>query len=299
MALSQCNCFTDLHQRELTQHGSVSFPFACYHDDLPLQTVPWHWHEEWEFAIVSQGTVEILLENTRFFLHTGEGIFINSRALHAAEPASSERCRLHSAVFHPRLVGGSADSFFHQTLVQPLLSGTALRYVILRKEIPWQASVLDLFQRAWTVVAREQEDFENSTRYYLSRALRELIRQFPQLTVPLTSRELQDASRIRSLLEFVEDHYREELTLEDIARSENISVSACLRCFHKMLGTTPVQYLKQLRLGKAAEQLQATRHTVQEIALDCGFNDVSYFTRAFRQRYRQTPKAYRQARQTP
>lgn len=295
MALSACNTVTDLHQKELVEHGSMAFPIACYHDDLPLQTVPWHWHEEWEFAIVSEGCLEFLLENVRVRLNQGEGIFINSLALHAVEPCSS-RARLHSAVFHPRLIGGSADSFFHQSLVQPF-KDSPLRYVILRPQFTWQAQVLKGLHSAWEAAVEEGDDFENTVRYQLSRSIRLLIRHSSELSAPLSPREQVDAVRIRAMLEYIEDHFQSDLTIKDIARSVAISDSVCLRCFHQMLGTTPMQYVKQLRLAKAAEQLISTSQSVREIALRFGFNDVSYFAKAFREKYRQTPRAYRQARQ--
>ena len=50
--------------------------------------------------------------------------------------------------------------------------------------------------------------------------------------------------------------------------------------------------VKNLRLEKAAEILKTTRKTAKEAALDCGFNDVSYFTKAFRERMGVTPGEY-------
>ena len=55
------------------------------------------------------------------------------------------------------------------------------------------------------------------------------------------------------MLRFVEEHYAEELTVERIAASVALSESACLRSFRQMLGITPIQYVKQFRVEKAAE----------------------------------------------
>ena len=57
MALSACNTETDSAGRELTVHGTAAFPIACYHDDLEAAPVPWHWHEELELLIASEGGV--------------------------------------------------------------------------------------------------------------------------------------------------------------------------------------------------------------------------------------------------
>ncbi len=293
MALSPCNTTTDLHQRELVEHGSIAFPIACYADDLYVDSVPWHWHEEFEYAIVTAGEPDILVENSRIRLHPGEGIFINAQALHAVETLPMAPGNLHSAVFHPRLVGGNLDSIFWQKLVQPMVRDSALRYVILRPEVTWQRQVLMCFASAWQAMAQETEDYENLVRYQLSKALRLLNQNCPIIAQSPSEQERVDADRIRGMLAFIDAHYTEDLTIDAIAGSISVSASVCLRCFRQILGTTPIQYVKQLRLEKAGELLQNTAKTAREIALDCGFNDVSYFTKSFREKTGMTPRAYR------
>ena len=78
-----------------------------------------------------------------------------------------------------------------------------------------------------------------------------------------------------------------------IAASAAISPSECLRCFHDMIGTTPNQYLRDQRTQRAAELLCGTGLQVSEIAAQCGFQDASYFARAFRQVYGCGPTEYR------
>ncbi len=56
MALSLCRTTVDDSAREL-KHGTAAFPIACYHDDLQTEPVPWHWHEELEVLVVSEGTI--------------------------------------------------------------------------------------------------------------------------------------------------------------------------------------------------------------------------------------------------
>ncbi len=60
---------------------------------------------------------------------------------------------------------------------------------------------------------------------------------------------------MKQMLRFVEEHYSEELTVQLIADSVALNESACLRSFRQMLGITPIQYVKQYRVEKAAELL--------------------------------------------
>ena len=88
----------DAAGREQTQHGSPLFPIACYAEDLSCYSVAWHWHEEFEFILAALGPIHVDVNKTRLTLQTGQGVFINSGALHAVEPAEG-RALLHSGVF--------------------------------------------------------------------------------------------------------------------------------------------------------------------------------------------------------
>ena len=122
MALSVCRTVIDDFARELLKHGTAAFPIACYHDDLQTEPVPWHWHEELEVLVVSEGTILATAAGEKYRLEKGEGLFINAGVLHGDWPLNAGPCRLHSMVFHPRLVGGSPDSVFWQKYLQPLLT---------------------------------------------------------------------------------------------------------------------------------------------------------------------------------
>ncbi len=127
MALSVCSTKTDTQGRELIEHGSPLFPIACYHDNLAGEEVPWHWHEDLEAAVVSEGRTIIAAGTENYTLSKWDAFFINGGVLHAMWDADHSGSRYHSIVFHPRLVGGSVDSIFWQNYIQPLL-GSDRRY---------------------------------------------------------------------------------------------------------------------------------------------------------------------------
>ena len=89
MALSICDTETDAAGRELTAHGTAAFPIACYHDDLEAAPVPWHWHEELELLIASEGRVLAAAAGEKYQLDEGDGIFINAGVLHADWPLAA------------------------------------------------------------------------------------------------------------------------------------------------------------------------------------------------------------------
>ena len=104
--------------------------------------------------------------------------------------------------------------------------------------------------------------------------------------------EQRREERIKQMLTFIREHYAEDINTRKIAESAMVSESECLRCFRGMLGTTPIQYLKEYRLEKAEELLRTSKMKVSEIGDRCGFREMSYFARSFRQRYGVVPSEY-------
>ena len=271
MALSLCRTTVDDSARELMEHGTAAFPIACYHDDLQAEPVPWHWHEELEVLVVSEGMILATAGGEKFRLEKG---------------------RLHSMVFHPRLVGGNPDSVFWQKYLQPLLTDPSRPCAVLRPTVDWQHEAIEDMERAFRAVVNEIPGYEFKTRAALSEMIFQLVSHAPAVQA-MPKKALRNADRIKTMLQFIQEHYAEDISVEQVASSASISPSECLRCFHDMIGTTPNQYLRDQRAQRAAELLCGTGLRVTEIAMQCGFQDASYFARAFRQVYGCGPTEYR------
>ena len=296
MSLVPCSAGADPHGRELSAHGTARFPVACYRDDLYLEDVPcpWHWHDELEAVMVSQGEVQVTAGGETFSVSAGGGFFLNSRGLHNVRDRSGRGFRLRSVVFHPRLVGGSADSVFWQDYLQPLLSPRAPAFVRLDPGIPWKREALAAVETAWSSAEREPPDCVFRIRAALSELVFQLVTHLPVEPGPIPEKVLREEARMKNMMRFIQAHYREELTVARIAASISVSESECLRCFHATIGTTPIQYLRQLRVQKAAELLAGSDRKISDIGEQCGFREMSYFTKTFRELMGCTPSRYRE-----
>lgn len=293
MALSACNTKTDPQGRELIEHGTALFPVACYHDNLAVEEVPWHWHEALEVAVVTEGRSVMAAGTEKYVLSKGDAFFINGGVLHAMWDADNSRSRYHSVVFHPRLVGGSVDSIFWQDYIQPLLDTPSLKSVIFDSTAPWHQEAADAIETAWQSCVAELPGYEFSVRAALSQLIFLLSSHHPVPRSLPSEKALRDGERIKIMLQYIQEHYSVELTTAMIAGSAMISESECLRCFHNTIGTPPIKYVKQFRIQEAARLLAATNQKIADIGAQCGFPDTSYFTRTFREMKDCTPGEYR------
>ena len=295
MNYSTCPCQMELDEtgRERITHGTPAFPITCYQDVARRMDVPLHWHQEWEVIYIVDGSCVAAVGNQRFTLSAGEGIFINSGILHGCREAEGTGCIFHSIVFHPRLVGGGLDSVFHQRYIQPLLEHPEFRIQILRPGISRQKTALKAMEQAWQLCVGEAEDYEFQVRTELSMLILQLCRNMPAAHPRAGSRSLREEERIKAMLTFIHQNYGQHIDTSRIAASALISESECLRCFRSTISTTPIQYLKEYRIQQAAAMLTGTQDKVSDIAARCGFQDMSYFSKTFRQKYGYSPVEYR------
>ena len=299
MPTATCYVQTDHQGRELAQHGSEQFPIAFYADDLALETVPWHWHDEIEAILVESGTVLVSAGTENYLLKVGEGCFINGGVLHAvwnADEGNAE-CRIRSMVFHPRLVGGSEDSVFWTDYVQPLLADRFPKSICLKEGVRWDREVMSQLDGAWKAGVQALPGYEIQVRYALSQMMFLLkSHSHPQQKRP-SEKAIRDGERIKAMLQFIQENLSSELTIAQIAGSVTISESECLRCFRNMIGTTPIQYVKQLRIQRAEELLLETELKIADIGEQCGFQEMSYFAKTFRRMRGCTPSEYRRQKE--
>ena len=99
------------------------------------------------------------------------------------------------------------------------------------------------------------------------------------------------------MIDFIKKNYAQELTLDNIAGSANVSISKCSRVFKEYTRMSPITYLNNFRINMAASMIIKSSETISSIAMECGFSSQSYFNRLFLKEYGVTPKEYRHKKQ--
>lgn len=258
--------------------------------------IPWHWHPEMEINLVTAGEESILADGKNFHLKPGQGIFINSGVLHGSEAIQEqekEPTHHSSILFQASVVGGASGSVFWQKYLGPLAAAPECRCIPLLGEQEWERQALAYAREALDAWHLKKPGYELVVRAALSQIIFLLKENCVQHAPAPSERELRDAERIKTMVDFVRSHREEPITTKEIAASAAISVSECLRCFHRMMDLTPQEYLKQHRMRHATTLLEQTNLPIAQIGMACGFEDMSYFARVFRAQHGCTPSEYR------
>lgn len=101
------------------------------------------------------------------------------------------------------------------------------------------------------------------------------------------------SERMPSIIRYIHQNYNEPISLQSLAEQFHFSVPYLSKLFKKELGLNFLDYLNQVRVGHAVEDLETTSHAIAQIAFEHGFSSLASFNRAFQDIYGQTPSNYR------
>lgn len=284
---------TDDTLREIVHHGNDSYPFAYYPEDIwefDFHCVDWHWHHELEFLSVSESTVLCLVGEDRIELSQGYGLFINSSILHRFE--ATNRAYIHDIVFAPDLLAGK-ESLLYKKYIYPVIR-SEIAYQVLDPHVEWQEEILRTLEATYALQRSDDHKKELRTINSLMQVWDVLSGHLDLTSVQSKTQRLNHKqARLQIMMQYIHDHYRDELTLEEIAASASVSKSAALQTFQSGIQVSPVSYLIQYRLSRAAGLLYTTEKPVSTIAEETGFTSAGYFCRKFKERYQMSPIEYR------
>lgn len=106
---------------------------------------------------------------------------------------------------------------------------------------------------------------------------------------------LNTDSAIESATKYIAAHFNQSITLTQLAKKAGLSPAYFSKKFRKATGMGLKEYIIYIRLKNAALELKSTRHSITDVALNCGFNDSNYFKDAFKKMYGMPPREYRKS----
>lgn len=286
--------FLDENLREILQQGDPSFPLEVYYDEFDHYVggmVPWHWHSEIEFAYTFKGTMLLSVGDEKLSVPEGCGIFINSNQLHDMRSNHTGGCVAIGMVLNPRIISGATHSVLEQKYVHPIIGSKQIKYMFFNKTVDWEGRVIDLIKCVADVYTAAPYGYELLLRNHITEMWFLIASHLRDVLPDVKSKPEDDC--IKDMLAYINGHYMEYITLENIANSANISTRECCRRFKTALHTTPFSYLLELRVRAAASLLKNTDHRVTDICFATGFRGTSYFCKVFHKITGLSPRDFR------
>ena len=282
------------NQKELKEHGNYAFPvnismekIQSYEKGMFL----WHWHPEIEFTLILSGEIEYQVDNITYVLTQGDGLFCNSNSLHSGHMRNDKECTYLSITFHPRFLYGYENSILQTKYMNFITSNESWPSLHLQQSIPWQREVLAELEEIYNLSITADSDFEMKVHMLLMNIWHKFYRHFS--TQPDNEQKpRQHLQRLRDIIMFIEEHYNQEIALEDVAKIANICKSECCRFFKKQMGMTIFDYILYLRIQNSLPLLKK-KDSITEVASMVGFSSPSYYSQIFKRYMKCTPMEYK------
>jgi len=102
-------------------------------------------------------------------------------------------------------------------------------------------------------------------------------------------------ANVTMLIEWIEKSFAEKVTLSDMAAVVNVNQQYLCKIFKEFTGSTPVDYLNEVRIDHACFEMSVNRLNATEAAFNTGFNDLSYFSKVFRKYKGMSPTEFKKA----
>lgn len=288
------NEYQNYHEKKA--HTSAEFPYNTYLCSIPLDFpgVPLHWHDEMELVVIKKGQGYVSVDFDKHLVHSGDIIMICPGCLHAIEQDASYKMEYENIIFKPELLSSGANDLCMLQYMKPLLDGTLPVEHFLTPAHEVFESLSNCIRQIDLVCADQTTGWQLAVKSALFYFFFLLISERQKKTVSI-SHNPKSLEKMKTVLKYVEEHYTEKLTIDDMAKLTFYSKSHFMKFFKVHMGTGFTDYLNDYRLTMAARLLKSSDESILMIAEESGFDNLSYFNRIFKRKYGVSPGSYRKS----
>lgn len=285
---------TEKDHKEIKRHGNYEFPVHISLEKIQAyeqHSFPWHWHPEIELTWIMSGQIEYFVNDKKYLLTEGEGLFCNGNTLHSGYMKDGQDCNYLSVTFHPRFIYGYENSLLQTKYVDIITSNESWHSLKLEKDIDWHQTIVRQIQNIYQISQSPSPDYELQTHLVLTEIWLNLYRYY--ISLPVNAHHPQKhLSRLKDILFYLQERYAQEISLDEIADHVNICKSECCRFFKKYMKMTIFEYILFLRIQNSLPLLREGE-SITKIASMTGFSTSAYYGQIFKRYMGCAPSQYR------
>lgn len=225
-----------------------------------------HWHKAVEILLIIDGQVQIKNNDRLFEGKAGEMFIIHSTHLHSFQ------------------MGATGGSYYCLILPGDIFPSKAF----FQSPLPYKttdAHCIRIFNDAWQI-------YQQQPPFYEEQIMGLILQLYACLAANGNEQTVEDSRSVnltvRTAMSYIEQHFAEKLTIEDVAAAAGISRHHLCHVFKSFTNTTPAHYWQAIRCDAARHMI---RHgaSVAEAAEACGFSSYPYFAKVYRKQFGSLP----------
>ncbi len=205
-----------------------------------------------------------------------------SRIFHAMEQGDTDGVREQSELFFDWMVE-------HYPEDQNNIRLKVLEYIIWAERIAFESGAVNYgfsYRRNYLDTALSFSGYEELREWFLEK-MTDICRTIRD------QKEEQSDSAVKRAKTYIQEHYSNDISLDEVSREVNISPYYFSKLFKEEAGENFIEYLTNVRIGKAKEMLENPALSIKEVSILSGYADPNYFSRIFKKQTDMTPSEYK------
>jgi len=291
------------YPRELKEYPQLqekTYPFRLFFnktlDTKVNQNILFlHWHEHFEIIVMEQGSAVFHIDSQPYEARQGDLLLVPSGGLHVGYSLQEGDVRYVSIVIHSSLFNDWVHDPQHEKYVAPYLDNR-FQFPVKPNE---QSSENPVYYSILSGIIAEYRSKGPAYQLVIKNQLHLLFTLLSRTFLPHQheckpkERLSVNRERFKPLLEHLEVHFAEKISIEQAAKSVNLNPYHFCKTFKKLTGRTFVDYINVYRMDEAERLLLETPLSITEIAGMAGCDNPNYFTKLYKQYKGLTPSQAR------
>lgn len=276
--------------KENKPHGTKDDPFSTYHIENAGRSfqIPVHWHDEFEIIYVRSGFLTVSISGESYIGKTGEAFVVSPGNLHLMG-SQSGTVDYYTFLFPLKYISFRTDDMLDEKLLEPLNSGHLMicpRVKDTAKELCEQ--LIEIYE-----AKKDESESKITTQVRTKIILLQFILEMWEKGFVIENDKSGRNTVEKEIISYVQQNFKEKISLKEFGEQFHLSEKYISRYFKEHFHITLSQYITHLRLEYAKQLLQDTDTPVTEIAMQSGYQNVSYFIRSFKKAYGVSPLKYK------
>lgn len=276
--------------KENKPHGTKDDPFSTYHIENAGRSfqIPVHWHDEFEIIYVRSGFLTVSISGESYIGKTGEAFVVSPGNLHLMG-SQSDTVDYYTFLFPLKYISFRTDDMLDEKLLEPLNSG----HLMICPRVKDTAK--ELCEQLIKIYEAKNDESESKittqvrTKIILLQFILEMWKKGFVIENDTRGRNTVE----KEMVSYIQQNFTGKISLREFGEQFHLSEKYISRYFKEHFHITLSQYVTYLRLEHAKQLLQDTDIPVTDVAMQSGYQNVSYFIRSFQKAYAVSPLKYR------
>ena len=276
--------------KENKPHGTKDNPFSIYHIANVKRSfqIPVHWHDEFEIIYVKSGFLTVSISGENYIGKPGDAFVVSPGNLHFMG-SQTGNVDYFTFLFPLKYISFRTDDILDDKLLEPLNSG----HLMISPEI--EDTVKEQCEQLVEIYGAKKEESQSKitaqikTKIILLQFILKLWKKGFIVENDTSGKNTVE----KEMVSYIQQNFTGKILLKEFGEQFHLSEKYISRYFKEHFHITISQYVTYLRLEHAKQLLQDTDIPVTEVAMQSGYQNVSYFIRSFKKTYGMSPLKYR------